>query len=465
MKPKAHGIEIEWGSVVQENDGSISKRSLNWLWHYLPAETTYLGSGSSLFMGNGCRFYVDVGDHVETATAENISFVDTVAQEIACEDMILGAFQAAVADGKIKNFKLNKRVIDEKLNTWGAHESYSVDRKKISLAEQDLALFGLFNVVSNLYFGSGAIVKLPGQPASFSIAQKVHGLHGEVGQGTTNKSKTVINTRNETLANAERFIRVHNIANDPNLSPWAMRNRRAMASLVLRYLETPHTPSEVEQMKFKLPLHEIGKLVALDTTFKHPLELASAPRGQRSITAHEVLTEILTTLRKFTTDNEVPAEEVAALEQAERANMDFAIDPMRLGGYCDWAARLKVLMHYMDKHRLDWDSEEVAKKDRLFDEISNQGIARNKLRQQLQGWREWMPPKDLVQTRRTDAPGSTRANIRGKFINAFHGTPSDIANADWVCVKHERETINLNNPYATEDTRVHDLISQFGKTA
>src|SRR5690606_5566708 len=152
--PRITGTEVEWGLLQQTYPNPSLTGELGEP-HYLQAMDNAILArhmppylfGKNKMYSNGGKFYVDLGNHPETATCEDDSFLGTLANEIAGEEILREALDEWVRhsssrDDVVYGYKLNKRVIDDAGRSWGYHENYLASSDQIEINEKHLALLG-----------------------------------------------------------------------------------------------------------------------------------------------------------------------------------------------------------------------------------------------------------------------------------------------------------------------------------
>ncbi len=446
MKPRIMGTEMEWGLLVQyasQKDfvsmpdlGPVIDKNRNG-----PGDLNRIGD----FLSNGSRFYPDVG-HLEYATPEDSSIEGTVANEIAGERVVLQSLEEAKDRGRVKNYVLNKRLIDDEGNTWGHHENFSGKVGNIKIDAGTLSILGLHMVTVNIFTGAGAVIMDANGNGKYVIAQKVFGLEDDFGTGNTS-NKPVVSLRTEHHADNEKWVRVHATGGDANISPWAMRMRLGSTSLVLSLIEHGMVPDIAVQPA----QHKVGRQVARDLTLRNTVELTSGKKF-RPVDIQEV---IINAVKNLAEEVELTPEELSILAEWERALADLKEDPLRLRDRADWVAKKVVLDAFKERHRLGWSTKAVRDVDKLWGNMGPEGIG-VKLRSTI--WAPWMPSEELISQRMVSAPETTRATLRGRYINSFPHLFSNMAVVNWSNITHNGRDFKLKDPYATTDPDLEQVL-------
>lgn len=398
--------------------------------------------GSAGMLSNGGRYYVDFHDHLEYATPEDASFAGTVANEFAGEQIVYHGLVRAKKRGKIGNFVLNKRVIDDDLNSWGYHASFSAPAEKIQIKEGQLGLLALHLASQFIFTGPGMIYRSRQHNGAgrFSLAQKILGLNCDFDSGTT-VDKPLVNLRDEPHA-TEDWKRVHVTSMDPNMSPWATWLRLGTTSLVLRLIEDGQRPGDfVPYTDF----YQMAQDIATDPSFKNVYDF----KNGISIRAIDIQGELLQRAQVLAARVVLPAEELQVLQEWQQVYDDFRADPFLLVNKAEWPAKKLSLERFAQRHKLSLGDPAVMAKDRLWDDIGPHGVGQ-KLRKTK--WQPWMPSRAQIHEAQFTAPTNTRAHLRGQRIKQIVKV-RDVNNstASWVVVNSKKlGRLDLHDPYKTQ---------------
>jgi len=445
-KPRIFGTELEYGLVTDATAGGQNGNHED----IRGLINDYVGDGLAQvdgFYSNGSRIYEDVGSHIEYCTPEDDSIEGTVANEIAGERIILDGLKRAKQAGLFDNFRLNKRVMDDSGTSWGYHINLLMKRGEYSPPFDPIAL-GLHLATINMFTGAGMITpKLFGSPR-FALAQKTFGLSHEISNNTTAGNKPLINTRDEPLANSNEYFRLHVVSNDANLSPWAMRMRLGTVALILKLGENGFSFDEFETEK---PAYKLSKDVAEDLTLRQVVRLQNG----RTIRPINIQEEFVQSARRLAEKVELPLEEVAIIDEWEKACVDIIDDPEKLIDRADWVAKFRILKLVKDNYRLKWGSGKLRFLDRHWDNLAD-GFGQ---RMRNKEWAKWMPSEELITKRMRTPPDTTRAILRGRFITRF--AHIEDAGVNWHKVALPGRTIELPEPHQT----VHDEIESMLRVA
>jgi len=130
MDRRIYGIETEYGLTCTV-DGK-RRLSPDEVARYMFRGIVAWGRSSNVFLPNGSRLYLDVGNHPEYATAECDTLPDLLAQDRAGERIVQSLADEALvrlADVGIEaSIYLFKNNLDSAGTSYGCHENYLVSR-------------------------------------------------------------------------------------------------------------------------------------------------------------------------------------------------------------------------------------------------------------------------------------------------------------------------------------------------
>src|SRR5690348_10325395 len=184
MKRRIFGLENEYGLTCTLN--GQRRLSPDNVARYLFEKVIPGARNANVFLENGARLYLDTGFHPEYATPE-------------CDD---------VAELVIHD-KAGERIVEDLLHQ----------------AEKRLREDGI----------SGNILQPP-RGFHYCLSQRAQHICQEI-SGATTSSRSIINTRDEPHADAERYRRLHVIVGDSNMSEVATFLKIGTTALVLDMIE------------------------------------------------------------------------------------------------------------------------------------------------------------------------------------------------------------------------------------
>jgi proteasome accessory factor A len=450
MKPRIFGLENEYGLIFSPN-GRI----------YLPIEKVlgYIFEGlipnswpSNAFLVNGARFYQDTGCHPEYSTPECDNIMDLVVHDKAGERLLEACLPAAEErlreeglSGEIYIFKNNT---DSLGNTYGCHENFLM-RRDVDFWKVTEQLIPFF-VTRQIFSGSGKVLKVSGKPQYF-ISQRAQHIHEKTSSSTTS-SRSIINTRDEPHADAEKYRRLHIIVGDSNMSEVATFLKVGMAALVLSMVEDGYT---VNGMELEDPVKAIRE-ISRDPTLKKKVKLDDG-RQMSAIEIQRVYLE-----RAYDYLSAQPSdglmEQVLTKWSVILDRLDD--DPMQLSRELDWVSKKRLIEAYIEKKGCGWDDPRVFLIDLQYHDVKRtRGLYYLMEGQDLT---EKIVDEEVVQRAMSVPPQTTRAKVRGDFIR-FARAKNRSYTVDWTYLKlngYWEETILCMDPFSAVNRRVEELLSQ-----
>ena len=410
------------------------------------------GRSSNVFLPNGSRLYIDVGAHPEYATAEADSLVDLIALDKAGErivqDLVAGGEERLRAVGVEGTIHLYKNNTDSAGNSYGCHENYLVRRRADFKAfASDLLPF---LVTRQIVTGAGCITRTP-QGAHYSFSPRADHMWEGMSSATT-RSRPMINTRDEPHANAELYRRMHVIVGDSTMAEPTTLVKMGSTDLILRLMEARVVMPGLALAREMQAIRD----VAHDLTGEATVELADG----RRLTAVEVQQAYIDLVRSHLGGIITQSAEVdSILDLWQRGvdavrTQDFSLVDTEL----DWAIKLKIVRRYQERLACRLDDPRLARLELAFHDVSPaHGLF---YRLQAQGLVRRIVDDARVEKAMTTAPTSTRAHLRGAFVQAAVAAGRDYT-VDWVHLKvtgEESRTVLLKDPFRSADARVDELI-------
>ncbi len=378
-------------------------------------------AATSVFLPNGGRLYLDVGNHPEYATPECLTLADLQVAERAGDELMVelaGDARAAEAeDGLDTEFSLFKNNLDSFGNTYGSHENYLVAR---SLELDHLSAWLVpFLVSRQAIAGAGRWHK-----GTFTVSQRCDALADTV-SGHTTRSRPLINTRDEPHADPSRFRRLHVISGDSNCDEESALLRYATTELVLRLAETGR-PAPI--------------------TLTDPTERLRA-WGRDPGPAFEVQSAY------------------AALAGEVAEGLTDALDAWRERSVVpEWRRKRDLIVAYRDRHGLADADPRLDALDLRWHALGDDADGRPLGLARLLEARGALPRRTdpgAVASARTLAPGEGRARLRGRLVEAVRANGRSAA-VDWrtVTVHDLPATLALDDPLVGDDPRVDRLVAR-----
>ena len=432
---------MEWAIFTRQNGQKYFRKADD---KEVALALKYPGDGirresSEGMMSNGARYYRDLG-HPEYATPEDTSFMGTVANEFAGEKVVYDSFVAAqntTNDKLFDEFILNKRVVDDELNTWGYHISLCAEADSLLVCEEGLAPLGVHLSTMNIYCGAGAVIPSDSGAAEFTVSQKTLNLNTDFNGSSHGSTKPLISTRVEPLANKNLYERFHVTSMDANMSPWATWMKIGTISIVLRMREHNYLSSDPY---FSIPMHQVALGVAHDPDFTYKAKLADGT----TIRPIDIQINLVQLAEKFRKDYGLPEEEERVLHEWKRVLTDLQIDPRRTFDRVEWVLKREVLHQYMARQALRLSDTRVLNLDRRWSDIGPNSIGK-RLRESR--WAQWMPSEESLHRAYYYPPATTRAFGRAALIYKYGEFDSPHLLASWGHVSYKNKTWDMDDPY------------------
>ena len=450
MDRRIFGLENEYGVTCTFR--GQRRLSPDEVARYLFRRVVSWGRSSNVFLRNGARLYLDVGSHPEYATPECDNAVDLVAHDKAgeriLEGLLVDADRRLREEGIAGDIYLFKNNTDSAGNSYGCHENYLVGRHGEFGRLADILI--PFLVTRQIICGAGKVLQTP-RGAVYCVSQRAEHIWEGVSSATT-RSRPIINTRDEPLADAERFRRLHVIVGDSNMSETTMLLKVGATDLVLRMVEAGVV---LRDMTLDNPIRAIRE-VSHDMTGRSRVRLASG----REMSALEIQYEYLSRAKDFTDANGLDPISKRVLEMWERAlsaieegNLD------RIAREIDWVTKYQLIERYRAKHDLPLSAPRVAQLDLAYHDV-HRGRGLYYLLQRSGAVGRVTSDLKIFEAK-SIPPQTTRAKLRGEFIRRAQEKRRDFT-VDWVHLKlndQAQRTALCKDPFRSVDERVEKLIA------
>ena len=451
MPPRIFGLENEYGLIFSPN-GRV----------YLPMEKIlgYIFEGlipnswpSNAFLCNGARFYQDTGCHPEYSTPECDHLRDLVIHDKAGERLLEACLPMAEKrlreEGLIGEIYIFKNNTDSMGNTYGCHENYLMRRDLDfwKITEQLIPFF----VTRQIFAGAGKVLKVSGR-THFFLSQRAQHIHEKTSSSTTS-SRSIINTRDEPHADAEKYRRLHIIVGDSNMSELATYLKVGTTAVVLSMIEEGFT---VKGMELEDPVKAIRD-ISRDPTLKKRVRLEDG----REWTALEIQMTYWERAQAYLAALGASADETTRdlIEYWGDVLQKLATNPVELAQELDWVIKKNVMESYIARKNCGWDDPRVALMDLQYHDVKrNRGLYYLLERQDVV---ERLATEEEIQRAMTVPPQSTRAKVRGDFIK-FAKEKNRSYTVDWTYLKlngYWEETILCMDPFSSSNKRVDELIA------
>jgi hypothetical protein len=485
LEDRCFGTEMEWGLAIQLPSDStahwakpirmaedergfyipLKNQVTELIRRHLPPDIQRIGAMTTL----GGKMEEDE-QHPETSTRECQDLIQLIESEEENEKALIAVFDAAVAEGDLTGYRLYNSVADGQGETWGAHESYQINRRLLAIHKAEgehrekFDLLGLFLAVRGLLVGSGRVIKEPNGDSVFVNSQKAAHLDCDYSLYTVRK-KPLINLRIEPHA-SHQYGRLHVTSVDPGMSREARWLAVGMMRIVITMLEAGQKLSQ-DVVFPPGELHKVARNVARDTTGRRPLVMANG-HTIAPLEIHGLFVEAGHSLKRMGLLN---GELIEVLDTWEQVWNEGTADITNLAKWNDWGLRLRVLEKYRANHaNLPWSDPRVSGVDREYDRVDTQDSMGQRARRQLIGQNRHMPKKGEERVR-----PKNRADLRMRFVRAFAGraaldelTPGrpmqERVSCDWGWVYHPDfgGAFVLSDPRHAQHARLEEALEREG---
>lgn len=472
IRPRITGVETEYGLTYSYQESSQTDYLLNRIvganpMDKLPFKELPSGVGRSDEFGmltNGSRYYMDIGQHPEYSTPEATSFKEVVAHDLAGERIVFNSFKRLRENGLLKEFHLNKRVVDMQDMYWGRHENYLVSREldpNIEIVPQ----MALHLATRSVWAGAGMVRR----NGKFVMAQKMSSIYTlDKHSASAHGRRPLVDIgRDEPLADGSKWRRVHVASVDANMFPWTTWMTLGTTSLVLRMVENG---DKLEDLQLSMPVNAARELIH-DLKLQKTFPLRESKIRMSALDIQEALAE---RAGKLAQAGVLPAEESEVAAEWIKLCQDLRGDPEQCLTRVEWIFKQHILGKYALKKEVSLRLPYRRSLDILWDDLDKERGFAQKLR--AKGKVPMVVSEEDIQTAVTNPP-ETRAKLRGQLVESL---VRQRRLRDWAieehCVNwnhfnirhHARGTstkyrIELNDPYQKESTEVEKVLKQMSE--
>src|SRR6516164_1787515 len=446
MRPRITGLETEYGCLVQSPARSeeILPRIRDWLFEnqrYGLIDLHPRGwdepAGNGGFLFNGGRVYIGMG-HLEYCTPECASTLDVVRYDRAGDSLLLEAVHALGLENKVCFIRNN---IDHYTGaTFGCHENYSLERTD-AVTKKNWASLLAFLTLRVLFTGAGRVggslqnffsrqESTPDEAVAFQLSQRADFILNDCFEWIQH-NRSILNLRDEPLADARRFRRLHLIHGDTNVIPAALFLKIGATRLVLDLLEL----GEMPQVALADPVASFRSL-----------SRSSAPPW-RVIMADGTTAEALGLLCQFHRKAKKlfqgrDAETDCLLQLWARTLDGLATQPDSLVGIVDWISKKHLLDAFVSRESLSWEDPWLKAQDLEFHQIDPTRSLGLAMAETDGLW----DPSDL-EPAKYEPPQNSRARARSRLMRDIQGKDCSY-HVDWAEVSGPDEKHSLlPNPF------------------
>ncbi len=442
------GLETEYGCLTSDQFGppNVVGRVRNWMFEhdrYGLADTHQRDwdepAGNGGFLFNGGRAYVDMG-HLEYCTPECVHLRDLLLYDRAGDALLLEALQELkLADraGFIRN-----NIDHYSGATFGCHENYLV-RRTAPLTEGNILSLLAFLTLRVLYTGTGRVgasfgaefrgdLNQPCADSGFQISQRADYINNDLFEWVQ-FNRAIINTRDEPLADARMYRRLHLLHGDTNVLPTALLLKAGTTALVLDLLEADRLPKVLladAVVAFRALSHqpdgpwtvilgngERASVVQILELFHRAAQREFAGRDSETDLVLRLWDEVLTGL---------------------------ASDPGSLVGVVDWITKRWLFTQFARHEGLGWNDPWLKAQDLEYHHVDPARSLGLPLARTPE-W--WQVSPEAVATAMRHAPLNSRAHARSQIMHLLKRKAIRFF-VDWEVIDVEGlPSLNLANPF------------------
>ena len=460
LNRRIFGIETEYGLNCSYTDPKAPRLEAEAVARILFDPLIKGGRGVNVFLPNGGRIYLDVGAHPEYATAECDRVEDLLAQVLAGDEMFAElaskADESLAAQGVGAQVHLLRTNEDNQGNAFGCHENYLLRRTSHFRDDAD-ALVSFF-VTRQILTGAGHL-RAGNEDGSrpdnlaprYGFSGRSWHIDDAVSSATT-RSRPIINTRDEPLADSTQYRRLHVIVGDTNVSQCSTALKIVMTDLMLSAIENG---VRIADLALADPLVDIRRI---DAHFLEPCPVQLA--NGKEMTAVQLQRELRRRILEHVDLAEASPMVKDMVELWERG-----LDAVESGQWesvdreLDWAVKYRMLTRFQQRSDAGWDDPRLARLELAYHDTVGQTLGQ---RMEASGQLRTLIDTDAVTRATSEPPADTRANLRGRAVAAAWNTRSDLS-VDWLNLRldgSERVNVRLPDPFAATDQAVDELIEK-----
>jgi proteasome accessory factor A len=442
------GLETEYGCLTSDPSGPPGAvgRVRNWIFDKnrfgladMHQRDWDEPAGNGGFLFNGGRAYVDMG-HLEYCTPECLSLRDLLRYDQAGDAILTQALKDLRLAGQVGFVRNN---IDHYSGaTFGCHENYLV-RRSAPLTEPNVLSLLSFLTLRLLYAGAGRVgatagAELRTEPVppnytnEFQISQRADYINNDLFEWVQ-FNRAIINTRDEPLADARKYRRLHLLHGDTSVLPVTLLLKAGTTALVLDLLEIDRLPKVIladAVMSFRVLSHMP----------EGPWEVPLADGRQANAVAllQEYQQAALAEFRGRDAETDLLLQLWADVLAA------LATHPESLVGKVDWITKRWLFRQFIEQEGITWADPWLKAQDLEFHHIDPARSLGLSLAQTPADW-EFRAP-DITMAMR-NPPVNTRASTRSRIMHLLKHQHMRYF-VDWDVIDAEGlNSLNLLNPF------------------
>jgi hypothetical protein len=346
MKNVLFGQETEYFlSVIGKDRKQLSKLEVIHLFFELAKKLPHLQGPHDygLFLV-GRYFYLDCGEHIESATFECTDPWELVNHKLASEAILAQLTEdVKKANSDIQELVLSKVNVDYSGSgtTWGEHESYQVHKQLRRYQEQLIP-----HLVSRvIYTGAGGWhSSSPG--LGFMVSPRALFFEHEVSPEST-RDRGIFHTKNETLVGSEyNYRRLHVICGESLYCHKASLLKAGVTALVVKLIDLGSC--SWSGIRLNSPLEALASF-SKDTQCRTGVKTVSG----ETITAVDIQRHYYAHVMDHISEMPDWAPEICKLWDE---TLDaLASGPGDLTGVLDWPTKFQIFSRYIESCGYTWD--------------------------------------------------------------------------------------------------------------
>jgi len=455
------GLETEYGCLTADPSGppSVVGRVRNWVFdkhRYGLADLHQRDwdepAGNGGFLFNGGRCYVDMG-HLEYCTPECLSLIDVLRYDAAGDAILCECLRALRLDDTVSFIRNN---VDHYSGaTFGCHENYLV-RRGAPLTETNVQSLLAFLTMRVLYAGAGRVgaalsaeargdLLRPGSESPFQISQRADYINNDLFEWVQ-FNRAIINTRDEPLADARKYRRLHLLHGDTSVLPTTLLLKVGTTALVLDLLELDHMPRIALSdavMSFRTLSHQPDgpwQVPMADGRCQHAVELLLRfhQTARAEFRGRDSETDVLLSIW---------GEVLDALGN----------DPAQLVGRVDWITKRFLFERFIEREGLGWSDPWLRSQDLEFHHTDKSRSLGHALARTPAAWQP--SAADLIEATH-QPPANTRAGARSRLMHLLRHQTFRYC-VDWEVIEAEGfSSLNLLNPFDPKPDEAETWLKQ-----
>jgi hypothetical protein len=303
------------------------------------------------FLPQGARLYYDTG-HLEWAAPEASDPYQALVYDRAGEVELAAA--AAAVEKQLGGGRplIIKNNLDYQSDvTYGCHENYSVRRRSKTghdvLMQQLVERLTPFLVTRQILCGAGRLGASCPPYVAFQLSQRADFIT-DLSSKETRQNRPIVNTRNEPLADSEKFTRLHLILGDSNLAEYPSFLKLGATGILLDMIEAD---AALPNLTLANPLEALHK-VSRDLGFKYRIPL----RAGSFETALGIQRAYLQAAWNFVTGPDPLARHV--LQVWDGLLLAIERQVAELGLSLDWAIKRRIFGRELQRNGITWEELE-----------------------------------------------------------------------------------------------------------